>query len=95
MDVDELISRGALIDQLERLATHENDWRQSCILGIVHTINNAPAVDPESLRPKGRWVKTNPSWKPRCSACGEYHLHSWADCVKCNYCPNCGAKMEG
>ena len=45
MDVDELISRGALIEQLELLATHEDDWRQSCILGIVHTISKAPAVD--------------------------------------------------
>lgn len=42
---NDLISRSALIEQLERLATHEDDWRQSCILGIVHTIANAPAVD--------------------------------------------------
>ena len=42
---NDLISRSALIDQLERLATHEDAWRQSCILGIVRTIDNAPAVD--------------------------------------------------
>lgn len=45
MDCDELISKGALIDQLELLAAHEDDWRQSCILGIVRTIDKAPAVD--------------------------------------------------
>ena len=42
---NDLISRSALIDQLERLATHEDAWRQSCILGIVRTIDKAPAVD--------------------------------------------------
>lgn len=42
---NDLISRSALIDQLERLAAHEDAWRQSCILGIVRTIDNAPAVD--------------------------------------------------
>lgn len=42
---NDLISRGALIEQLERLAVHEDPFRQSCILGIVHTIAKAPAVD--------------------------------------------------
>lgn len=42
---NDLISRSALIEQLEWLATHEDAWRQSCILGIIHTIANAPAVD--------------------------------------------------
>lgn len=42
---NDLISRSALIEQLERLAVHEDAFRQSCILGIVHTIAQAPAID--------------------------------------------------
>ena len=54
----------------------------------------------ESLRPKGRWIDTGESYEDEhcrynywaCSVCenriaGRYGLH--------NYCPNCGAKMEG
>lgn len=41
---NDLIYRSALIEQLEWLAVHEDPFRQSCILGIVHTIANAPAV---------------------------------------------------
>ena len=60
----------------------------------------AKIVDPESLRPKGRWIDTGESYEDEhcrynywaCSVCenriaGRYGLH--------NYCPNCGAKMEG
>lgn len=32
--------------------------------------------------------------KPRCSACGKYHLTSWSDHKKCNYCPNCGSEIN-
>lgn len=57
MDADELISRGALIEQLERLAVHEDDWRQSCILGIVHTIAKAPAVDAVEVDKAMAWLE--------------------------------------
>ena len=42
----------------------------------------------------GRWEKAD-NLKPKCSVCGEYHLFAWPDYKNCNYCPNCGAKMEG
>ena len=52
-------------------------------------------IDPESLRPKGRWVPLgqivrSPLVKNyKCSEC-EHKEHGGL-----NYCPNCGAKMEG
>ena len=60
----------------------------------------ARIVDPESLRPKGRWEKHMEfDFKAcrdfqagfRCSCCGVWKLN--IDNLK--YCPNCGAKMEG
>ena len=51
-------------------------------LGNVRT---APTIDPESLRPAGRWLLDG-----RCSECLTNPLTTHR-----NYCPNCGAKMEG
>lgn len=55
-----------------------------------------PAVDAELVR-HGRWVKHKPNgiiWTLKCNECG------WVDNRvtlndKFNYCPNCGAKMDG
>ena len=44
----------------------------------------------ESLRPKGRWEEKEHGIVYGCSQCG--HLE---DVYLSNYCPNCGAKMEG
>lgn len=50
------------------------------------------AADVAPVR-RGRWEKCD-NLKPKCSVCGEYHLYAWSDYRKCNYCPNCGAKMD-
>ena len=41
----DLISREAVIEQLELLAKYEDSFSQSVILGVVHTIKCAPSVD--------------------------------------------------
>ncbi len=61
---------------------------------------DAPTIDPEELRPKGRWVMTiyaTTSKRGRvisnkkfaCSECGYGNGRK-----QTNYCPNCGAKMQ-
>lgn len=58
---------------------------------------NAPTIDPESLRPHGKWkrmdttglVELQPVWN--CSACGyPVSIHIAGS----KYCPHCGAKMD-
>ena len=58
-------------------------------------IDNAPTINPEDLRPKGKWERVIPTksatkWsrKMSCSVCHRegYDYHK--------FCPNCGARME-
>ena len=61
-----------------------------------------PTVDPESLRPHGRWEKWNETWHMpqakgylRCSECKDVYIR-WLMLMegKWNFCPNCGAQMD-
>lgn len=65
-------------------------------LDAISEIQDTPTIDPKDLQPRGRWNDINPAvlnpgiaWVCRCSLCGcpQDHKH--------NYCPNCGARMEG
>ena len=64
---------------------------------IYEVINNAPAADVAPVR-HGRWIHTDLAahWygKDECSEC-TYHEHDRSDLSHFNYCPNCGAKMDG
>lgn len=54
-----------------------------------------PTINPEGLRPKGRWIYLGESFFDtvyKCSECG--HPEKMNKKCKKNYCPNCGAKME-
>ena len=66
-----------------------------------------PTIDPESLRPHGKWIpyyeeveiyntggfteRKQTGWI--CGRCKS--KKSFTSYYKTNYCPNCGAKMEG
>lgn len=70
-------------------------------------IGEQPTIDPESLRPKGRWIETDwvepdghyfecvhtPKAGLLCSECRHCFKKDllWKD----NFCPNCGAQMTG
>jgi hypothetical protein len=42
----------------------------------------------------GRW-EFDCACEPYCSVCGEYALQLGFEKHASNYCPNCGAKMDG
>lgn len=47
----------------------------------------------------GRWIKSTPSFTKRCSVCHNAPIAEWDECggkyALADYCPNCGAKMDG
>ena len=62
-------------------------------------IENLGVLESESLRPKGRWVVLDECANSGvyCSVCHKkvYKEEYANQKLKANYCPNCGAKMEG
>lgn len=73
----------------------DRDWLKKCF-------DEAPTIDPESLRPKGRWesvdgTKSCDEWD--CTACKQRQTFmdemELDDMIECSpYCPNCGADMR-
>lgn len=59
-------------------------------------VDRLPTADVAPVR-HGEWIDVEDDYGSylRCSICGD-EFTSWeADCARTNYCPNCGAKMEG
>ena len=77
---------------------YSNELCEPCDCIFLNAIDESPTVDAVEAK-HGRWIFDEPDnfgcRKPRCSVCGKYELYLWADSVSCNYCPNCGAKMDG
>lgn len=66
-----------------------------CMLdGVLNLLDEQPTETPESWVKHGRWIvyPTLVSFL-RCSQC--HHGVGWHDDKKPNYCPNCGARMDG
>lgn len=88
--MNDLINRETLLDEIygsNRPEVYDSqdiaNWQMECI-------NSAPAVDAEPVR-HGEWRRYPECGVTRCSVC------DWSieECFSSNYCPNCGAKMDG
>lgn len=63
----------------------------SMVVRLWDIIDKVPTIDAIQVV-HGRWmnIPDKPEWDQKmCSICGEYF------CCQGNYCPNCGAKMDG
>lgn len=75
-----------------------NKLLDEIIGGFIKQIDVEPTIDPESLRPVGRW-HLNEDGKWACTYCDGLaveHLdepEKWQALTR--YCPHCGARMKG
>ena len=86
IDANELLKKKFLTREFDGTA---RGWTLEVV--SAKDIEDAPTIDPESLRAHGRWVYNGipDSILSACSECGiVYGLSSF------KYCPNCGAKMD-
>lgn len=93
--MDEFISREAAI----RVVNGQSSLTMTRS-SLIDSISKLPAADVVPVvhgrwDDSGRYTFTGGSTAVRCTNCGcaltvsEYHLNNW------NYCPVCGAKMDG
>ena len=71
---------------------------------VEDMISDMPTIEhigySDTLRPKGKWIRhtighVQIPWGSDCSKCGEWFVVGEEIVKKYNYCPNCGALMEG
>lgn len=79
--MSDYIEREKALKAVEDIVCDADDAERTC-----DRIIDIPAADVAPVR-HGRWDSDmSGAW---CSVCGEYSEGEW------NYCPNCGAKMDG
>ena len=99
----EYIEREALIRRITEIHCAECDsyngvrCRACWVDDTLDYIDSEPAADVAEVV-HGRWIHTDLAahWlgKDECSEC-TYHEKDRSDLSHFNYCPNCGAKMDG
>ncbi|MBQ3529552.1 MAG: hypothetical protein IJA47_03560 [Oscillospiraceae bacterium] len=95
-DDKRLIDADALLGELDKFANpmpNKSGYDFLCgVATIITEIENAPAVDAVEVV-HGKWISAD--YKPhiyrKCSKCGQRITVG----KESNYCPNCGAKMDG
>ena len=85
-----LIDANALLEKLSRMIDYCQDNKledeMSALFQVGDAVMDCPTVDAVEVV-HGRWMR---HWNNYiCDACNNY---AW---LKHNYCPNCGAKMDG
>ena len=96
----EYIEREALLKNarsvLEFRKQHNMDAKE--IYSVISWLKWVPAADVAPVV-HGRWIKNEKASENHveaiyvCSACQNWE--AWGETEKTNYCPNCGARMDG
>lgn len=97
MDKIRLIDAELLTTNIAQIAKNcaRSDAQKALIGRILFMIDNMPTIEAEPVK-HGRWIENsdpgqNINEHYMCSECG-CTFHNWAND---NYCPNCGARMDG
>ena len=87
IDADELLE---WIDAAENASSCFTSIR---IENIRYMINSRKTINPEDLRPKGKWENYPSHYYRRCSVC-KVEFEKPRFNIRAKFCPNCGAEME-
>ena len=86
------------LDEALKATRSEIYWTESQQAAVRLFLVQQPRVDAMEVV-NGRWVKDEEASKNHieaiysCSACQNHD--AWGEMEKTNYCPHCGAKMDG
>lgn len=69
-------------------------WIMVYLKKILQIVNEAPTIEAEPVR-HGEWIDGKPFTNSRWKVCSECHRSAPCPNGGENYCPNCGAKMDG
>lgn len=92
------IDADALKENINNLTyENKNSYSQEGGNEVLHyflpkIIDDEPTIEAEPVK-HGRWKSASRWMVEQCSACG-FEIGTVL-AVKCNWCPNCGAKMDG
>ena len=103
--MNELISKQKAIDEIKEFQSQvtcdfSKDWLNGMDEGFAHSVNVIELIDTEEAEPvrHGKWKKSG-NWGRvyKCDQCGNYLDFDGVNAGRggANYCPNCGAKMDG
>ena len=92
----ELVKRQKYAGDVFDALVQKCGWDEDTAAAFLDRIPDAPTIDPEDLRPSGRWEKHRTMHGfVYCSNCKDVYLdEEWLVDGKWGFCPNCGAKME-
>ena len=86
-----------MIEYIERKAVRDTLYEADAItMSGVKILNQFPSADVAPVR-HGRWVSVPHKLARVCSVCNRDEPYKFADIDAdvYDYCPNCGAKMDG
>lgn len=96
--MDDYIKREEVYDQLDRWARDLNYPKMYQRDDARCVIDGIPSADVAPVR-HGRWIELAMKGEFKCSVCGRgsksENTFQLIPTVYWNYCPNCGAKMDG
>lgn len=88
-----------MTDRPQKVVIIPHELIEKLVLCVVDTVENIDwdkAIEAYKERPTGKWIKHE--WGYSCSICGvsndyayDNNIHKFTD----NFCPNCGAMMDG
>lgn len=93
--MSDYIERETVLRRIEEMRVKEDDYAPDVAQAIYDFVVDMDAADVAPVK-HGTWEKTPTYGVLMCSACRDCYIdENFLDGKKWNFCPECGAKMDG